>query len=312
MPTEDPISEQEKIRNRQAKERSRRLTEILESTARRKIIVAGPGTGKTFTFKKVLELKKGGENLALTFIRKLAGDMEASLKGLAEVKTFHAYCKKILHKKNGRVELVAYLTEIIINDAALLGYPFVDFDNKFQCLEEKSPELQFYLERGDYYEVISFNDSVYRLLKELQKDITIVPEIGQILIDEYQDFNSLEVAFIDLLEKRGPIVIVGDDDQAIYDDRNASPDFLREKYKSGAYEQFQLPFCSRCPEAIVEATNSIIRYVLKNGAFKNHIPKPFKCFLADKEEENKKFPKIVTARCTNAVCVSKYVQQGYQ
>ena len=68
----------------------------------------------------------------------------------------------------------------------------------------------------------------------------------------------MEVAFIDELEKRGSILIIGDDDQAVYDSRCASPDYLREKYNSGKYERFELPYCSRCPEVIVNAANAIL------------------------------------------------------
>ncbi|MEW5799883.1 MAG: UvrD-helicase domain-containing protein, partial [Bacteroidota bacterium] len=147
--------------------RKESLDAILNSKAKKKIIVAGPGTGKTFTFKKVLELKRDGENIAMTFIRKLSEDMALSLDGLAEVKTFHAYCKKILHEQNGRVELVPYLSQIVEKDSEILEDHYSNFDEQFQCLNEGSKEVGFYLRRGDYYEVVSFNDSVYRLYRAL-------------------------------------------------------------------------------------------------------------------------------------------------
>ena len=34
-----------------------------------------------------------------------------------------------------------------------------------------------------------------------------------VLIDEYQDFNRMEAAFIDLLAEKRPIVVAGDDDK---------------------------------------------------------------------------------------------------
>ena len=107
--------------------------------------------------------------------------------------------------------------------------------------------MEFYLKRGDYYDAVSFNDSVYRLYKQLSSEPGIIPTFNQILIDEFQDFNPLEVAFIKKLESKGNILIVGDDDQSVYEDRCASPDYLREKYSSGEYEIFELPYCGRCP-----------------------------------------------------------------
>ena len=200
----------------QKEERDKCLSAILSSTGKKKIIVAGAGTGKTFTFKQVLKANSDGENLAMTFIRMLVNDMDSTFGDLAEVKTFHAFCKKILHEQNGKVELIPFLTKIIEEDAKFLELWLNDFDQKFQMLDEQSSEVSFYLKRGDYYDAVSFNDSVYRLYKVLQSKPEIVPNFNNILIDEFQDFNPLEVSFINELEKKGNILIVGDDDQAVY------------------------------------------------------------------------------------------------
>jgi hypothetical protein len=41
-----------------------------------------------------------------------------------------------------------------------------------------------------------------------------VPSYNQVLVDEFQDFNQLEVSLIDLLAGKSPILLAGDDDQA--------------------------------------------------------------------------------------------------
>jgi len=92
----------------QAQQRTAYLNRILESGHLRKLIVAGPGTGKTFTFGAVFKKSGGDSNLALTFIRKLVEEMAIDLGEVVEVKTFHAYCKKLLHERNGRVELIPF------------------------------------------------------------------------------------------------------------------------------------------------------------------------------------------------------------
>ena len=137
--------------------------------------------------------------------------------------------QKILHEQNGKVELYPYLTQIIEEDANYLGLALHDFDKKFQMLDESTLEVVFYLKRGDYYDAVSFNDSVYRLYKKLLSEPSIIPTFNQILIDEFQDFNPLEVAFINELESKGDVLIVGDDDQSVYEGRCASPDYLRLK-----------------------------------------------------------------------------------
>ena len=122
----------------QIKERKECINAILSSKSNKKIILASAGTGKTSTFIEVLEANSDGNNIALTFIKRLTDDMDSAFGDLAEVKTFHAYCKKILHKQNGKVELLPYLTKIIEEDADYLGLALRDFDKKFQILDEES------------------------------------------------------------------------------------------------------------------------------------------------------------------------------
>ncbi|RPI13139.1 MAG: hypothetical protein EHM58_19065 [Ignavibacteriae bacterium] len=145
----------EKTKISQKEEREIYLNLILNSVSNKKLIVAGPGTGKTFTFKKILENNNTNNNLVLTFIKKLVNDLEEKLGKYAEVKTFHSYCKKILHQINGKVNLESFLTKIIETDALLLGLNYTAIDNRFQLLEHNSKGIKFYLERGDYYETVS-------------------------------------------------------------------------------------------------------------------------------------------------------------
>jgi len=197
-------------------ERKAYLERIISSESKKKIIVAGPGTGKTYTFSRVFESKGKGKFLALTFIKNLADSLSFELGENVETKTFHSFCKGVLHKQIGMVSIFPNLTAIIEYDASVLNPRLSDFKSKFQNLEEESEEIRFFLDRGNYYQWLSFEDSVYRLYTILKEDKSILPSFDQIVIDEYQDFNALEVEFLNQLESKGPILIVGDDDQALY------------------------------------------------------------------------------------------------
>ncbi len=293
----------------QKAERGFLLKAILESKASRKIIVAGAGTGKTYTFSEVLKLNPKGTNIAMTFIRLLRNDMDDSLGGISEVRTFHEFCKKILHECRGGFILYPKLTDIVREDSLHLNVLCENIDDKFQTLDESGNEISFYLKRGDYYNTVAFNDSVYRMLRELQSDPDILSNFDQILIDEFQDFNPLEVAFIDELEKKGNILIVGDDDQAVYDSRFSTPHHLRKKFQSGHYETFELPFCSRCTEVIVNATNAILKSVQEAGGLKDRITKRYECFIELKDAENTKYPHITTAHITTMSSVEKFIRK---
>jgi hypothetical protein len=63
----------------QANKRQAYLEAILASDSPRKLVVAGPGTGKTYTFGKLFKKSGDGDHLALTFIRRLVADMDADL-----------------------------------------------------------------------------------------------------------------------------------------------------------------------------------------------------------------------------------------
>jgi hypothetical protein len=77
-------------------ERQTALDAILDSTAAKKLIVSGPGTGKTHAFKEALDRAGGG--VALTFIRALVRDLRVALAETAEiVNTFHGFAKHLLH-----------------------------------------------------------------------------------------------------------------------------------------------------------------------------------------------------------------------
>ena len=303
------MTEEEKIIN-QKKERDDCLKNILDSAhEEKKIIVAGAGTGKSFTFEKILENLNSTNNVALTFIRKLASELKEKLGNFVEAKTFHEYCKKILHEQKGEVNIQPFLTKIVEEDAKFLELDLKNFDEKFQELQEGSPEINFYIQRGDYYDSVGFNDLIYRLYRLLKEKPEIIPNFNQILIDEYQDFNRLETSFINELEKKGRILIVGDDDQAIYDDRCSRPDYLREKYHSGLYKKFELPYCTRCTDVVVKTANAFLKKAEEIGCLKGRIQKRYECYIEKKIEDNKKFPSIITLECLNVEEISSYIDR---
>src|SRR6266849_5117746 len=73
------------------------VMKIVESTSPRKLIVAGPGTGKTTAFRGALD-GNPEDNRVLTFIRNLRDGLEAGLGDKAKVQTLHGYADHILHR----------------------------------------------------------------------------------------------------------------------------------------------------------------------------------------------------------------------
>jgi superfamily I DNA/RNA helicase len=276
---------------------------ILASKSPKKLVVAGPGAGKTTVFRKLLDGSAGraDDRLVLTFINNLKADLEGSLGDAAGVFTLHGYCQQLLHRREelrgglsakfrcypGLASLIKQDWEYLRGSKAPL---FIDLMRHLECLADQE---NFYLERANYYDAVDFDDSVYRVQSRLTADGSLTPTYDLVLIDEFQDFNKMEAGVIEALAEASSIVIAGDDDQALYSQlRGASWDHIRTHYESGHYEIFELPFCMRCPEVIVQAVGDIISRARAGNRLDGRIDKPYRYFEPVKGEDSKRYPTI--------------------
>ncbi|MBC7349957.1 MAG: ATP-dependent helicase [Candidatus Aminicenantes bacterium] len=299
------------------KDRDRYLNKIINSDAPRKLIIAGPGTGKTYTFRKLLEKSLKSSNkkgLVITFIKNLVKDLDRDLKDLADVRTFHSFCRSQITKiKRPHFEYYPNLLRIIEKDLSILDPSFkkekTKLDSYFFELKEKKIEKAIKI--GDYYNAVGHTDSVYRVFKYYELHPEAIPEYPIVLVDEYQDFNLLETKLIEKLALKNPILIVGDDDQALYNFKNSSPNFLRNLVKDDRYEKFSLPYCQRCTKVIVDAVNKIIEVAKRSGRLNGRIDKPFKYFAPDKSLDSIENPRIIYVHCSvenkNCHYAGKYI-----
>jgi superfamily I DNA/RNA helicase len=226
--------------------------------------VAGPGAGKTHTFRELLK-RVEGPKLALTFLLVLVRDLQKSLEGIADVRSFHGLAKQLLHSRgaDGVTKAFDYYPAIdTIYESDLLltleeqsGHDVADI---LMNLREDDQALAAILRSGTYYDAVGHTDSVYRVLRYLQANPAAVPCYAQVVVDEYQDFSRLEASLIEVLASQSPTLIVGDDDQALYLFKHASANFIRSLASDGGYAPFPLPYCSRCTAVLVEATHRVV------------------------------------------------------
>ncbi|MGD0654830.1 MAG: UvrD-helicase domain-containing protein [Thermoguttaceae bacterium] len=281
---------------------------ILNSDSPKKLVVAGPGTGKTTLFKKMLEVAPGepSQRIVLTFINNLKDDLKKDLGDLAKVFTLHSYCLRLLYREaklrgslSPDFRCCPGLASLIAEDWEFIeGSEAPQFVGEMRSLAEKN-HIPFYLARGDYYDAVDFDDNVYRVLCGLKAGRVAVDSYELVLVDEYQDFNALEAGIIDLLGGHNRILIAGDDDQALYSPlRDASWDHIRLLRTVGEYKFFELPFCMRCPKVVVDAVRDVITKAHKLGKLKGRIEKPYKYFYPAKGADSKKYPKIARVETT--------------
>lgn len=304
----------------QETDRQRCLDLITGSDAPKKLIVAGPGTGKTHTFRVLLD-GITGPRLALTFINALSIDLAKRLGDEIETYTFHGFCRRLLHSTptNGITQGVDYYPPLILlfaEDLSLLGEAPAGVDeieHDFHHLAPNSPMIAGAMRSGDYYNAVGHIDAVYRALSHLEDHPDGIPRYNQIVVDEYQDFSLLEANFIAVLSSKNATLIVGDDDQALYGFKHASAAYIRDLAQDPMYIHFELPYCSRCTQVLVDATHTVIEHARQAGLLNNRINKRYECYLPDKQEDSDRYPQIVYAHCTvernNAPYIGKYIHQ---
>ncbi|MFA4996495.1 MAG: UvrD-helicase domain-containing protein [Patescibacteria group bacterium] len=275
---------------------------VINSQSEKILIVAGPGAGKTTSFNKLLQNKGFSKErvLVLTFLVNLRNDLEKDLGEKSSVFTFHGYCHHLLRRfgilRGGLTDSFKYFPEIenIIQEdwKVIHADKTPDFLSNFRSnlVNEHS---KFYLERGNYYNSIGFDDSVFRVYHSLSKLQSSDLSYNLILVDEFQDFNQLEVDFVRSLSARGPIVIAGDDDQALYQKmRLADPKHIQFLYLDPNYEKLPLPYCTRCTEVIVEATKDFVRKCEEGQILKDRIPRDFDYCPPIKRVDSEQYPFI--------------------
>lgn len=268
-------------------ERKSDVGKIIASPHRKKVVVAGPGTGKSFLFSQLLKKKisEGKTNfLAITFIGKLGDSLADDLCGLAETSTLHGFARKfVLDNCPKGWTYYPKIYELIKEDLEAEGV------DDFKIGDEN------YKNKSKYYQAIGDSDVIHYAIQTCTKDPSKIPSYDLILIDEYQDFNAEESELVNMLSQKSEIVIVGDDDQALYGFKGSSPIFIREKYhpKNLDFESHTLRFCSRCTEVIVKYFHQLVKHFNLNDAEKQRIQKEYICYGPDKASDSKANPKIV-------------------
>lgn len=281
-------------------ESRRCIDKIIESSSPKKVVVAGPGTGKTFLFKKVIEGKKNA--LTLTFVNALVQDLSLDLYGMSDVKTLHSFARGALRKITGNeVKIFSKFSAVLGKDAEILLGQSIDLDSIFYNMQENE-HIEFYKNRKDYYDgYYAYSYLIYDLVKSFQKQRDKLPSYDYVLVDEYQDFNESEITLIELLSEKSPVLIAGDDDQALYEElKSASAKHIRQKFSDDCmdYESFTLPYCRRSTRVIVEAVNDIISVATKKTLCRTEYPRNTNILIMKiKMRRVSETPRLLIANC---------------
>ncbi len=89
-----------------------------------------------------------------------------------------------------------------------------------------------------------------------------VARYDHIMVDEFQDINPLDLALVKAIvdRHRATLTIVGDDDQAIFEWRGATPEYILhpDQYLGTSFDDYHLQINYRSPKNIVEHSQRLI------------------------------------------------------
>jgi DNA helicase-2/ATP-dependent DNA helicase PcrA len=126
---------------------------------------------------------------------------------------------------------------------------------------ESSDFAAAYFRLSKHYRLLDWDQTVVMARQLFQNEAdrpAWLRAVEHLLVDEYQDFNKAEQAFIgDLTSAATTTVVVGDEHQSIFRSRGASPDGLRSLFE-GAPGRITLERCRRCSSAILDAANTFM------------------------------------------------------
>ena len=210
-------------------------------------IIAGPGTGKTKTLTMrivhLIESKQAqpSQVLALTFTKKAAEEMrsrvQAARKGEApHIATFHALCHELLGDERPfiaepqRLQLVKGLPrpkefkELSVRELALAISVAKNTPEAADASLAKV--VRAYNKALAGAGMRDFDDLLLDTYQLLQNDEAARKQVQarytHVLVDEFQDTNSLQYRLLKLLLGHSNIFVIGDPNQSIYGFRGAS------------------------------------------------------------------------------------------
>ncbi len=123
----------------------------------------------------------------------------------------------------------------------------------------------------------TFDDQIYESVLQLQRHEALLgalqDKIEHFIVDEFQDVNLARLTMVKLLAgKRARVMVVGDDDQCIYEWQGARSSFIRERFQREfthhEHSQYTLTSSFRFGPLIAQVAANVIRHN------RERVPKP--------------------------------------
>ena len=279
---------------------------IADHSAARLLIVAGPGSGKSFLFlariKHWLPIDFTSSIYVSSFVRKLVKDLRDDVdrefsegdRERVTVTTLHGLARSLLERSHGTAgqPLAPHISVITEEWKSMVWSDVRAFHSGLSSAHSaKALEKQFYTEVYDqdpqwvelrstyslltqFYNAVGFADMVVQAREAVDEKPSLSSHLFWI-VDEYQDFNAAEDHLIrSLTAVATGVLMAGDDEQALYQQLKASlPEIIVSYYDDPNFANAMLPFCSRCSYHVCQAASAFIAHArVPNTIKKIYLP----------------------------------------
>lgn len=219
-------------------------------------IMAGPGSGKTFTIVERIRYLLGEKRvsperiLAITFTNKAARELRTRLEKTNSqscplVTTFHALCHQILREHGEHMGMKGGV--LLVSDGerqAILkrvadegGVSVRDLSTLISqtklrvAVREESVLVRAYQDALSEKGLIDFDDLLLRAHQLFRKHPEVLRQYQYrfyyVLVDEYQDTNDIQAEIVSLIATpQDNLCVIGDPNQSIYGFRGACPESM--------------------------------------------------------------------------------------
>lgn len=253
------------------------------------LVVAGPGTGKTRTLISwmIYQMQQKGVHpsnmLGITFTQKAAEEIKQRLYAAMgkqavdlQVGTFHAVAFSMLQKtfthlqqiydeEDRRMILGLLYPDKTADELKHLSDTLADYFEGHPGNDPSIPHLaQQYLAYTWNQGGIDLSSLIYVLLKNWEEDTHALNQFRKqythVAVDELQDINPQQYAFLQMLAKGQHIFAIGDPDQCIYQFRGSDLKLFFQFKEDFQAREFILQHNYRSTGIIVEAAEKLIAH----------------------------------------------------
>ena len=254
------------------------------SASRHTLVVAGPGTGKTYTLTaRAATLLEAGNDptrmVAITFTAKAADEVRERLQKRAGssgeavfVGTFHRFCLEWLRREAPGLAVVGpesrerlfrrLFPELGATERKRLGDETAE--HFIHPGGTAHGPIQRYLDELNRLDALDLDAVIPVFVQRLHRDTDlrrrVCDSIEHLFVDEFQDLNADQFDLVCILAEQARVFAIGDPDQAIYGFRGSNPEFFFRFGEMPGVEHVSLTRNYRCPSPIIAGAAAVISH----------------------------------------------------